>query len=153
MMSSMLSHVQQFYEELRRAANNLAIVGLVTRFQHWISKYVAKMPVQPNPSRTERSSRLIKDLRILNDRLGEGPIRLKFFSDLEDVRDSVIHGDSRAEWKFPPNRVRHLADRYTNSWGDTEVSVEQLNEATANSIQQVKWFDEKLDEKKNLSGN
>src|ERR1035437_8046510 len=41
---SIASSVELFYQDLRRAANNSAVVGLVIRLQHWISKYVRELP-------------------------------------------------------------------------------------------------------------
>jgi hypothetical protein len=148
MMHSMLSHVQQFYEDLRTAANNLAVVGLITRLQHWVSTFVRDLPGQPRPRKAERTRGLIVELRSLCDFLGQGPVPLEFFADLVNVRDSVIHGDSKAEWESPPNNQRCVAACYVNSGRNVELTVDQLNQAIAKSIQQVKWFDERLQEKK-----
>jgi hypothetical protein len=115
--SSMMGYVAQFYEDLRRAANNLAAVVLVTRMQHWISKFVKKIPDQPKPPKSDKTARLVGELLSLNKYLGEGSVPVTFFSDLINVRDSVIHGDSRAAWEFPANSLRRVPERYTNSWG------------------------------------
>src|SRR6202163_4682326 len=119
MARSMIGAVEQFYEDLRGAANNLAAVGLVTRLQHWISEFVKEISVQPKPPKGDITPMLVRDLYSLNEYLGEGPISVTFFWDLVNVRDSVIHADSKAEWKFRAE-LRRVAERYTNSWGNVE---------------------------------
>jgi len=132
---------------LQRAANNLAVVGLVTRLQHWIIKFVKlseskKLPKPKKPKRKKPG--LVSNLALLNGQLGKGPVSVRFFWRLVNVRDSVIHGDSRAEWEFPRNKLRGVAKRYLNSWGYVELDPGQLKEAIANAVQQVKWYHEKL---------
>lgn len=137
---SIISYVGLFYEDLRRAANNLAIVGLVTRLEHWIGIFARRLPKQQK----SRASVLVKDLALLNTRLGSGPVRAKFFEDLVTVRDSVIHADSQAEWEHLGKR-RRVADRYTNYVGGVvDIDEDQVKEALANAVKQVKWHDEKL---------
>jgi hypothetical protein len=151
-LSSEMRHVTHFHDDLRRVANNLAVVGLVTRLQHWIIKLVrqlhdeSKLPKPKKPKSRKPVSKkpeLAIKLELLNERLGEGPVPIKFFCDLENVRDSVIHGDSKAEWK-DRNGTRRVEKRYTNPYDHVEFDAEQLKEAIANAIQQVKWYDERL---------
>jgi hypothetical protein len=137
---SMASYVENFYEDLRYTAHNLAVVGLVTRLQHWIGRYASELPTK---RKTDRSS-LTKELRMLNERLGDGPVPISFFKELVNVRDSVIHADSRPEWEYPPCKPRRVADCYRNSYGGVKLEEEQLKEAFANSIKQVVWYDENL---------
>jgi hypothetical protein len=44
-VSSIVSGHQNFYEDLRRALRNFSLVGVVTRFDHWISRLARQ--VQP----------------------------------------------------------------------------------------------------------
>ena len=45
--SSVICHVRNGYNELRKAANRLAWVGLVTRLQHWIARFVKQRNLKP----------------------------------------------------------------------------------------------------------
>ncbi len=108
---SILSYHSNFYEELRKAHRNLALVGIVTRLQHWINNLARQ--TFPN----EKPQTLLRQLRLLNGKLGQGPVKLEFFEELVTVRDSIIHADSAAEWEYPPGKPRQVADRY--AYGDT----------------------------------
>jgi hypothetical protein len=44
---SMTSDLQNFYDDLRQAARRLALVGLVTRLQHWIGGFAKQMKATP----------------------------------------------------------------------------------------------------------
>lgn len=145
-MRSIEVHVGTSHEDLRRAATNLAMVGIVTRLHHWVSRFVRRMPSRPKPPKSKKPN-LVKELELLNGQLGEGPVPVRFFWDLVNVRDSVIHGDSRAEWK-DRNELRHVDARYTNSRGGAEIDAEQLKEAISNAVQQIKWYDAKFAELK-----
>ena len=138
-ITSMMSHHQNFYDDLRQAACRLAVVALVTRLQHWIGRFMAQLKV---PTSKGRQSKLAKQLEALNNRLGVGPVPVVFFENIVTVRDSVIHGDSRAEWEF--DGPRRVADEYRNPSGDVELTDDQLKESIQKAIQQVKWYDEKM---------
>jgi len=113
----------QFYDDLRKAANHLALVGLVTRLQHWISRWIKERKIKV-PGKHE--SLLIKQLGALNDSFGDaGPVPLTFFLDLVMARDSVIHADSKAEWLYN-GMPRSVAGRYRNASNDLVVTEDQL---------------------------
>jgi hypothetical protein len=133
------NQIQSFYDALRRATNNQAAVALVTRMQHWISSFVTKLPGKP----THDESRLVSELNHLNQTFGDSPVPINFFSDLVNVRDSVIHGDSKAKWRHG-RLSRRVADCYSNDYGDTEISSEQLKIAIAETTRQVLWYDDKV---------
>lgn len=137
---SAISHVQNGYEELREAANRLALVGLVTRLQHWIARFIKEQDLK---SGKVHESLLISQLDALNRSLGDGPVPLSYFEDLVNVRDSIIHADSRAEWKYR-GANRRVADHYRSPWGEIEFSEEQLKDAIDQATRQVTWYDEKL---------
>jgi hypothetical protein len=114
LFDSQITWQQTFYVDLRRAANHLAVVGLVTRLEHWIARFVRlkQLPV----------SNLCKNLRVLNDSLhGTGPIPVAFFKDLVTARDSVIHADSKAKWQY--KGTREVAKQYRN--GDELPSIKR----------------------------
>jgi hypothetical protein len=135
------SQIQNSYDDFRRAANNQAAVALVTRVQHWIARFAKRVPVAPKSK--SKGSLLVSDLGHLNVFLGEGPVPVSFFAELVNVRDSVIHGDSKAEWDFEGKR-RYVAAEYASVYLETEISNEQLSVAIAKAIEQVTWYDIKL---------
>jgi hypothetical protein len=82
--------ISEHYNGLRTAANNLDMVALVTRLQHWIIKLARQCP-ELTESR-DRESTLTANLRRLNSFLGYGPRSSDFFQVLESVRDSMSIG-------------------------------------------------------------
>jgi hypothetical protein len=143
-LRSIEGELQTFYEDLRKAANNLAAVALVTRIQHWVSVLSEKAYAKTKSKRGKRKRKektLVWELTYLNRSLGGGPAPVAFFAELVDVRDSVIHGDSKAKWD---RGRRHVAPHYANFYGDTEISDGQLKEAIEKATEQVKWYDDKL---------
>lgn len=136
---SLENDYQRFYGDLRRAANNLAAVALVTRLQHWVNRLVKRTAGKPKKER----SWLVSGLNHLNGRLGSGPVPVEFFATLEDVRDSVIHNDSNVEWEYH-GEPRRVANCYANDFGVVIVSDEQLQDAIAKVTQQVEWYDGEL---------
>jgi hypothetical protein len=137
-LDSLVRTEEWFYSDLRKAAHNLALVGLVTRLQHWIEKFARELDIKPTRG---DDSVLIRYLQSLNGELGDGPVPIKFFQELVMARDSVIHADSRAQWSHKKMR-REVAPRYRSGF-DLEISEEQLKEAVAKAIEQVKWYEEK----------
>lgn len=131
-------HISRDYADFRSAAKNLAIVGLITRFQHWIGSYARKrrfnLPRQPD------ESTLMWHLRVLNDRLGPGPVPLAFFDDMITIRDSVIHGDAQAKWPHG-GKEREVAERYRDLYGNLSVDDEQFDEMVKNTTEQVLYYD------------
>jgi hypothetical protein len=123
------------FEQYRQAANQLALVGIMTRLHLWIGGFVE--------GRTKKPSRdpLIKQLKFLNRELGRGPVPLEFFRDLATVRDSIVHAGSTAKWNF--GKDRQVAARYQDPWGRVDLSDSQLQEAIDKAVAQVSWYDEK----------
>jgi hypothetical protein len=138
-VESQISWQQGFYDEMLRAANHLALVGLVTRLDHWIAGFVRDLQKKPLS--------LKDNLETLNKVLGEGPIPVPFFEGLVNSRDSVIHQDSRAEWIY--KGPRQVPADY-RSGDDLEVTEDQLKEAIEKAISQVRWYGEKLPSPKSV---
>ena len=149
-VGSILSYHANFYEELRKAQRNLALVGIVTRLQHWINRLSRQ--TFPNG----KSQGLPKQLQLLNGKLGAGPVKVDFFEELVTARDSIIHADSLVEWEYQ-GKKRRVADRYIygeladRDLGEPGLNTLEINladdhlvEAVENSIEMVKWYDEKL---------
>jgi len=58
-------------DDLRRGARSVAVVTLVTRFQHWLRVFVEDMKKKP-------ANGVGKNLATLNEGLGEGPVPAAF---------------------------------------------------------------------------
>lgn len=139
-VSSMLGYVQNGYDERRQKSRLSAVVVVITRLEHWISRFVRHLKVTPPRVNKNGLANLIE---ALNNALSDGPVPVKFFEDLAELRHSVVHADSRGEWYFK-GQQRRIADCYRNAWGDAELSEDQLKEAIQKTIEQVKWYDEQI---------
>jgi len=135
---------RNFCDDLRRSLRSLPLVGIVTRFGHWISR----LALQISPSNT-RETGLVTKLGSLKGRFGEGPVKHEFFSDLITVRDAIIHNDSIAGWVYK-GKTRQVADRYVQH-DEVYISDDDLTEAVQKAADLVKWYDEKLNPLKSLS--
>jgi hypothetical protein len=136
--SGILNAYQNHYEGLKIAARNLAMVGLVTRLQHWASFYARRI----DPKR-ERGQSLDTELGFLNSHLGGGPAQIDYFIELAEVRHSVIHADSQPTWTYK-GKTRSVAPCYAPSNWRVELTDDQLTEAIEKAIAQIKLYDEKL---------
>jgi hypothetical protein len=141
-----LPEIHAYSDELRRAANSLALVGLVTRLHHWVSLFVEELT-----NKHARDKGLGTNLKTLNKRTGEGPIPIGFFQELATVRNSIIHADSKIAWTYNGDEKR-VAERYVNvSLGEIEFTQTHLQEAIEKATKQIKWYDERLDSLNPLS--
>ena len=131
---------ERHYADLRTAANNLAMVGIVTRLQQWIESLVKRHEIKVAPS---SDGRLIKLLRALNKDFGEGSVSIDFFDGLVNARDSVIHGDSSAKWSFN-GKERRIPDCYSSPGDTLEITPDQVKEAISKAVEQVTWYDERI---------
>jgi len=129
-------------DELRREARSVAVVTLVTRFQHWLRVFVEDMKKKP-------ANGVGKNLATLSKELGEGPVPAAFFCDLETVRDSIIHGDSNVEWmrgkeqRIVPLKYREVNLEHLSKFKLTE---EQLREIRGNAMAQINLTDAHVQE-------
>ena len=138
--SSHVAWERQVYDDMRAAARHLAVVGLVTRLQHWIEKFVRSKKLTPKKS---KEPTLCKHVTALNDFLGlEPPISVEFFRELVTVRDSVVHANSQVEWSFD-GKARKVADCYQSS-GTLAVTEDQLKDALQNAVELIAWYDAQL---------
>jgi hypothetical protein len=138
-LASEIAYAESIADDLRDAANQLALVSLVTRLQHWINVLVKDL------GKTNGGTGLVPNLRTLNNSLGESGVKVDYFADLVTVRDSVIHADSQVEWSYN-DTTRRVPDRYTDTnTGELNFTESHLWEAIEISIKQVKWYDKRLD--------
>jgi hypothetical protein len=137
---SIISSIVNSHEELRVAARNLAVVGLVTRFQHWLETFVSQQKL--TPGKEGKVGRVVKLLNALNGRFAEGPVPIEFFKGIVDLRDSIIHANAQAEWDF--GEGRKVADEYRTDFGTVALTSKQFTEAVQNCIDQVIWYDEQI---------
>ena len=134
---------ENFYEDLRVTARNLAVVALITRLQYWIDVYTHRV----GKPRSKRNKTLENNLGFLETELGKPPVRKDFFADLVSVRDSVIHANSRTAWKqstLQGDVDRSVSPRYVSIANRVEVTEADLADAVQKAITQVKWFDDRL---------
>jgi hypothetical protein len=135
-----IRYQQRYFDDLRIAAHNLALVAVVTRLDHWAKRHCENLKLKPQkPKGKKLKAPLVQKLEMLNGKLGTA-VPLLFFEDLITARDSVIHGDSQAEWIDHRNEKRKIAEKY-GSWR-LELTEEQLAEAVANTLKQLMWYDE-----------
>lgn len=133
-VSDAISHERVAFEDYKQSANQLALVGLITRFQHWINRTVSHNPHAP----IKGGSLLRKQLEFLDQNLGPGPTPPAFFIDAETARDSVIHGDSQAEW-LRGTETRSVDKRYRNAYGQVSISQDQVEELATKCIKHLIW--------------
>jgi hypothetical protein len=69
-LDSQVRFQEWFYSDLRIDARNLALVGLITRFQHWIEKFTQELGVKP---RQADESTLVSNLKEFETSLGARP--------------------------------------------------------------------------------
>lgn len=136
--SGIISAIQNGYDDLRVTARNLAMVGIVTRLQHWVGFYARRID-----KKRERGLPLDTELGFLNSHLGDGPTPILYFSELAEVRHSVIHADSLPQWTYK-GKTRSVASRYAHGDWRVELTDEQVNEAIEKAIALIKWYDDKL---------
>jgi hypothetical protein len=141
------TEIHTYSDELRRAANNLALVGLVTRLHHWVSVFVEDLPKQSVKEKSANEIGLIKNLTTLNaalERTESSPIPIDFFKNLVAVRDAIIHADAKSEWTYG-DKKKQVSERYANTAsGEVDFTETHLQEAIENSVRQVKWYDDQL---------
>jgi hypothetical protein len=113
------------------------------------------------------------NLKTLNEKLGKGPVPAEFFHELETVRDSIIHADSNVEWmrgneqRCVPLKYREVNLEYLSKFKLTEEQLREIREnamaqinltdahiqeAVSRSIEQAKWYEDRLTELE-MSGN
>jgi len=126
---------QTYYDDLRTAANNLAIAALVTRIDHWVTRYSEKIGMGKTGSTIEKIERL-------NQRFKGAPIPVQFFIDLLNARDSVIHGNSKSEWEY--KGTRRVADEHKNLFDELEIASWQVEEAIKKSVEQLSWYEDQI---------
>lgn len=149
-------------DALRQEARSVAVVTLVTRFQHWLRVFVEDLKKNP-------ANGVEKNLETLHKELGveEGPVPAAFFCDLETVRDSIIHADSNVKWMRGPKQrsvplkyrevnLKHLSklnlteeqlrEIRENAMAQINLTDAHIREAMENSIRQIKWYEDRLAE-------
>jgi hypothetical protein len=125
---------QKYFDDLRIAANNFAIVALVTRLDHWVTVYCKKLKLSLKATIPEK-------MQNLNKKLVAKHAPTDFFKGLVTARDSVIHGDSRGEWDHKGEK-RTIPPQYGGF--QLAVSEEQVTEAVEKTLKQIIWYEEHI---------
>jgi hypothetical protein len=133
-----VSHERTFYDGLKAAAKNFALVALIARLHHWVSLYARRL----DPDRPTKP--LSTELGFLNSELKQNPpFSGDFFRELITLRDSIVHRDSQPDWNYE-GKTRRVGDRYVRGNGRVEINDEDLAKAIDAAVKQVKWYDERL---------
>jgi len=140
-LSSAQGRVWRQYEELESAANQLALVALLTRLDVWLNKLIADHPVEKSPTIDEKytSSIAKKMARLAAPMVEATPIPIEYFADLATVRDSVIHHDARSTFDY--HGPHTVAERYRSAYENVLFTAEDLTEATKKAIEQYHAFE------------
>jgi hypothetical protein len=129
------------HDEFRKAANNLALVGLVTRFHHWLT-FLANRIRDDKDKSFDRS--IAQELGFLNSKFKGAPVKQSVFKVLVDVRDSIIHADSKASWKYQ-GRSRQIDPKF-NHLGEVRFTEADLHEAFQNTLSAVGWYEHQVEQ-------
>jgi hypothetical protein len=148
-ISSEISHFSYYCDDLRKAATRQALVGLVTRLEHWARTYerqmLKRLPSALPSKDVKDKSRLWSRLEALNAGIGKGPIEIDYFDELATVRNSIIHGDSQAEWADDRSGKRRIIpDRYWSSYEDVDFTDSDLHEAIDKAKQQMSFYEKSI---------
>jgi hypothetical protein len=138
---SLVGWIGRQHDEFRIAANNLALVGLITRFNHWLTHLANRIRDDKDKS-FDRS--IAKELKFLNGEFKGTPIKPTVFKELVDVRDSIIHADSKASWTYNGD-PRQVAPRFTHL-GEVRFTEADLHEAFQNALLAVTWYEHQVEQ-------
>jgi hypothetical protein len=134
---SVASWIEGQHDEYRRAATNLALVGLVTRFHHWLAHLANRIRGKANQT-FDRS--VSQELHFLNSHLANSPHQPSDFKKWIDVLDSAIHADSKASWTYD-GKPRTIEPRFVISGDELNFTEDDLKEAFENMLQAIGWYD------------
>lgn len=134
---SVATWIESQHDGYRRAAINLALVGLVARFHHWLTHLANR--IRDKANQTFEGS-VAQEMYFLNSQLKDSPHRHSDFKKWVDVRDSVIHADSKASWTFD-GKPRCVEPRFVISGDELNLTEDDLKEAFDNMLQAIGWYD------------
>ena len=138
---AVVSWIESKHDEFRQAANNLALVGLITRFHHWLTHLANRIRDDKDES-FDRS--IAQELGFLNSKFKGTPIKPSVFKGLVDVRDSIIHADSKASWKHD-GRHRQIDPKFTHL-DEVRFTEADLHEAFRNALLAVTWYEHQVEQ-------
>jgi len=148
---SVATYIKGQYDEYRRAATNLALVGLVSRFHHWLTGLANR--IRGTAKETFDKS-ISKEIGFLNSCLPRSPYTYSNFKKWVDVRDSIIHADAKASWMYS-GQPRNIESRFkrSDSIGIDIVKGDELNfteddlkEAFGGMFEAVRWYEHQVEE-------
>jgi hypothetical protein len=129
------------YDGLRRAAINLALVGVVTRFHHWLI-YLANRIRETEDETFDKN--VCQELEFLKSRFKKTKVKPSEFTKWMDVRDSIIHADSKATWRHGRG-TRKLLPRFVRK-GNLSFSESDLKEAFGSMLQAIGLFEHQVEQ-------
>lgn len=129
------------YEGLRKAAINLALVGLITRFHHWLI-YLANTIRDAKDKTFDKS--VAQELFFLNLEFKNSPYKHSDFKKWIDVRDSIIHADSKASWKLG-GKPRNIDPQFAQL-GELNFTEADLDGAFQHMLSAIWWYMNQVDQ-------
>jgi len=138
---SFISWIQGQHENLRTAAIHLALVGLVTRFHHWLVTLANSL--RDDTDKTFDKS-VQQEMHFLNNNFKSSPHQPRDFAKWIDVRDSVIHADSQAAWQHE-GKLRGVESQFTHI-GELHFTATDLQDAFQKMLWAIAWYEGKTDD-------
>ena len=138
---SFVDWIASKHDGLRKAAINLALVGLVTRFHHWLASLANDLRAD-NEKTFDKS--VVQELHFLNQKLTNSSIQPSDFTKWVDARDSIIHADSKASWTHD-KKQRSLDPQFVGG-GELIFSQADLEKAFQQMLSAIAWYMDHVDQ-------
>ena len=132
--------IERQHDEFRKAANNLALVGLVARFHHWLIHLANRL--RDDKNRTFDRN-VVQELGFLDSMFRDAPKRQPVFAKLVDVRDSIIHADSKESWAYN-GHPRQIDPRFVHL-GEVNFTETNIKEAFEHMLLVIVWYEDKVE--------
>jgi|ERR1700693_604229 len=133
-------YVRGQHDEYRRAATNLALVGVVARFHHWLTYLSNRIRGKANEIFRKN---VVQEIGFLNSQLKNSPHKPEDFEKWIDVRDSVIHADSKASWTYN-GETRTVEPRFALG-EELNFTEDDLKEAFDHMLHAINWYDTEVE--------
>jgi hypothetical protein len=113
----------------------------VTRFHHWLT-YLANR-LRADKDRTFDNG-VTQEIAFLNLEFKNSPYKHSDFKKWIDVRDSIIHADSKASWKHQ-GKPRNIDPRFAHL-GELNFTKADLKEAFQHTLSAIGWYTDQVDQ-------
>jgi hypothetical protein len=137
---SFISFIRDQHDLLRSAAVHLAMVGLVTRYHHWLIKFANEL--RPSKEVTFDMS-VQQEMHFLNKQFSPSPHKPHTFEKWVTVRDSIVHADAKATWLFD-KKPRNVDPQFNNG-GELNFTEKDLQDAYKAMLAAIGWYETEYD--------